>query len=319
MRVRSVTTFVTLGIVAALTVAAPASAHSGRELSTSLTGAAEVPGPGDPDGVGTASLRFDHGFRGICFEIHVAGIALPATAAHIHLGSSGVAGPVVVTLIPPDASGNVTGCVSASRDLIKTIAKHPSDYYVNVHTTDYPNGAVRGQLGKGSDHHTDEGEGDQILRARLSGPSEVPGPGDPDGRGEAVIAVIPAQNEICFILVADHITLPAIAAHIHQGQGGVAGPVVVTLTPPGGTGTSAGCIGGLSNSLLTAILANPGNYYVNVHTTDYPNGAIRGQLSGNGNGQGCGDDDGDDRSVRAAPRRDGGGGCGDDDDQGEDD
>jgi len=302
MRVRSATTFVTLGIVAALTVAAPASAHSGRELSTSLAGAAEVPGPGDPDGVGTASLRFDHGFRGICFEIHVAGIALPATAAHIHLGSSGGAGPVVVTLIPPDASGNVTGCVSASRDLIKTIAKHPSDYYVNVHTTDYPNGAVRGQLGKGSDHHTDEGEVDQILRARLSGPSEVPGPGDPDGRGEAVIAVI-----------------PAIAAHIHQGQGGVAGPVVVTLTPPGGTGTSAGCIGGLSNSLLTAILANPGNYYVNVHTTDYPNGAIRGQLSGNGNGQGCGDDDGDDRSVRAAPRRDGGGGCGDDDDQGEDD
>ena len=63
----------------------------------------------------------------------------------------------------------------------------------------------------------------------------------------------------------------------------------------------------------------PRNYYVNVHTTDYPNGAIRGQLSGNGNGQGCGDDDGDDRSVRAAPRRDGGGGCGDDDDQGEDD
>ena len=89
MRVRSVITFVTLGIVAALTVAAPASAHRGRELSTSLTGAAEVPGPGDPDGVGTASLRFDHGFRGICFEIHVAGIALPATAAHIHLGIVG--------------------------------------------------------------------------------------------------------------------------------------------------------------------------------------------------------------------------------------
>jgi len=221
-----------------------------------------------------------------------------------------------VTLIPPDASGNVTGCLSASRDLIKTIAKHPSDYYVNVHTTDYPNGAVRGQLGKGSGHDSDEG--DQVLRARLSGPSEVPGPGDPDGSGEAVITVIPAQNEICFILVADHITLPAIAAHIHQGQGGVAGPVVVTLTPPGGTGTSAGCIGGLSNTLLTSLLANPGNYYVNVHTTDYPNGAIRGQLSGNGNGQGCGDDDGDDRSVRAAPRRDGGGGCGDDD-QGDDD
>ena len=311
MRVRSVTTFVILGIVASLTLVAPASAHRGRELSTNLTGAAEVPGPGDPDGSGTASLRFEHGFRGICFEIHVAGIVLPATAAHIHQGSSGVAGPVVVTLIPPDASGNVTGCVSAPRDLIKTIAKHPSDYYVNVHTTDLPNGALRGQLGKGSDHHADEG--DQILRARLSGPNEIPGPGDPDGRGDAIIAVMPEQNEICFILVAGRITLPAIAAHIHQGQGSVAGPVVVTLTPPGGTGTSAGCIGGLSSALLTALLANPGDYYVNVHTTDYPNGAIRGQLSGNDSGQGCDDDEGDDLSVRAASRRDGGGGCGDDD------
>ena len=177
MRVRSVTTIVVLGIVSALMVSAPASAHRGHALSTNLTGAAEVPGPGDPDGFGTSSLTFENGFRGICFQIHVAGIALPATAAHIHQGSSGVAGPVVVTLIPPDAGGNATGCVSASRDLIKTIAKHPSDYYVNVHTTDYPNGAVRGQLGKGSDHHADET--DQILRARLSGPNEVPGSGRP--------------------------------------------------------------------------------------------------------------------------------------------
>ena len=92
MRVRSVTTFVILGIVSALMVSAPASAHRGRELSTSLTGAAEVPGPGDPDGFGTASLRFENGFRAICFEIHVGGIALPALAAHIHQGSSGVAG-----------------------------------------------------------------------------------------------------------------------------------------------------------------------------------------------------------------------------------
>jgi hypothetical protein len=38
------------------------------------------------------------------------------------------------------------GCVSAARDLIKTIRMNPSNYYVNVHTTDFPDGAIRGQL-----------------------------------------------------------------------------------------------------------------------------------------------------------------------------
>src|SRR6185503_2303812 len=73
-------------------------------------------------------------------------ITLPATAAHIHQGSVGIAGPIVVTLTPPNASGLSAGCVSASKETVKAISKAPSNYYVNVHTSDFPNGAVRGQL-----------------------------------------------------------------------------------------------------------------------------------------------------------------------------
>ncbi len=118
----------------------------GRPLTATLTGAAEVPGPGDPDGRGTATIRLNQGQGKVCFALTASSITLPAAAAHIHVGGSTVAGPVVVGLTAPDATGVSAGCVSASRELITAIRKNPSNYYVNVHTSDYPAGAIRGQL-----------------------------------------------------------------------------------------------------------------------------------------------------------------------------
>ena len=71
-----------------LAVVAPVVA-GGRPLSTTLSGAAEVPGRGDPDGSGTATLTLNHGQGEVCFELTVSGIA-PATAAHIHFAPAGV-------------------------------------------------------------------------------------------------------------------------------------------------------------------------------------------------------------------------------------
>jgi len=133
-------------ILLAVLALASIAADGGRKFTTTLTGAAEVPGPGDPDGSGTARLSLNPGQGEVCFELTVSGIA-PATAAHIHVGPVGVAGPVVVGLVPP-TSGSSSGCVSADRDLIKAIIQNPEEYYVNVHNADYPPGAVRGQLSK---------------------------------------------------------------------------------------------------------------------------------------------------------------------------
>ena len=123
-------------------------ADGGRKFTTTLTGAAEAPGPGDPDGSGTARLRLNPGQGEVCFELTVSNIALPATGAHIHDAPAGVPGPVVIPLTPPDASGSSSGCVSADRELIKDIVQNPEEYYVNVHSTEFPAGAVRGQLSK---------------------------------------------------------------------------------------------------------------------------------------------------------------------------
>lgn len=137
-------------IVILLTVLALATmgADSGRKFTTTLTGAAEVPGPGDPDGSGTATIRLNPGTGQVCWEIQVSGITLPASAAHIHEAPVGVAGPVDVGLSAPDANGFASGCRSVDRDEIMEIILEPEEYYVNVHNSNYPAGALRGQLSR---------------------------------------------------------------------------------------------------------------------------------------------------------------------------
>jgi CHRD domain-containing protein len=139
-------------LAVALAVVSPAGAGSGgRPLSTTLTGAEEVPGPGDSDATGQADLRLNQGKERVCFDVSWAGIDGQVFAGHIHVGPPGVAGPIVVTLFSGSFAGTdaVSDCVTnVDRDLIKAIRKDPSGYYVNVHSTpNFPNGAVRGQLG----------------------------------------------------------------------------------------------------------------------------------------------------------------------------
>lgn len=129
-----------------ISVVAQHDTHGGRPLTTTLSGAAEVPGPGDTDGSGTATITLNPGQNQVCFELTVSNIA-PATAAHIHVGPSDKAGPVVVGLTAP-TNGSSKGCVSLDQEKIKAIIKTPAAYYVNVHNAEFPNGAVRGQLSK---------------------------------------------------------------------------------------------------------------------------------------------------------------------------
>ena len=116
-------------------------------LVAALVGDAEVPGPGDATGLGVAGLTLDPTLRTVCYSLHVVNIA-PATAAHIHQGAVGVAGSVVVPLGAP-SSGDANGCVeNLDPELILRIQQNPAGYYVNVHNAAFPDGAIRGQLGR---------------------------------------------------------------------------------------------------------------------------------------------------------------------------
>ena len=136
---------VSASLTGAPAVAQPV-AQGGRPFTAALTGAAEAPGPGDPDGSGTVKITLNPGQERICYEMSVTGVD-GITAAHIHEAPVGEPGPVVVPLF---TSGfDEEDCIEdLSRELIRDIIMNPQDYYVNVHSTANPAGAIRGQLSR---------------------------------------------------------------------------------------------------------------------------------------------------------------------------
>lgn len=115
------------------------------------------------------------------------------------------------------------------------------------------------------------------LFANLNGAKEVPGPGDADGRGAAIVSLYPRLGRVCAKISVTNIETP-MAAHIHAGTFDVAGPVVVDLT--GSVTGGANCVDGVDPALIRDIRQRPRHYYVNVHNAPFPGGAIRGQLRG---------------------------------------
>jgi hypothetical protein len=147
---------------AATALAVPVAANASTAASShigivGLTGAQEVPGPGDADG--RALFVYATGRDRLCYALVVNGIA-PATLSHIHSGARGVAGPIVIGLQAP-TNGASAGCITAvaddqqtpenammtlTRTELRSIVANPAAFYTNVHNADHPAGAIRGQL-----------------------------------------------------------------------------------------------------------------------------------------------------------------------------
>jgi len=123
-----------------------------------------------------------------------------------------------------------------------------------------------------------------VFQAVLTGDAEVPGPGDADAIGHAVIMTEPASDRICWVVSWNRVDGTVFASHIHgPAPSGVAAGVVLPLFVGqafGSTGINQGCVSSPDLSgLIDAIVANPQLYYVNVHSLpSFPGGAIRGQL-----------------------------------------
>src|SRR5215210_1280191 len=95
-------------------------------LQTELSGAEEAPGPGDPDGSGSATIIVIPPDT-ICYVLTAENIA-PATAAHIHEAPPGEPGPVVVPLDNPPTFGASGGCTQADPEVVSGIQENPEEY-----------------------------------------------------------------------------------------------------------------------------------------------------------------------------------------------
>ncbi|UTW12871.1 CHRD domain-containing protein [Marinobacterium rhizophilum] len=134
------------------------------------------------------------------------------------------------------------------------------------------------------------GHTNTLLTASLSGDQEVGAMGDADGKGEALVFGVDGDSQtLCYALQVSGIDMVPVdsgmAAHIHHGKQGSNGPVIANLAGPE-DGNAADCVSEYEKGkfpthetgMVERILANPGDFYINVHNPSYPGGAIRGQL-----------------------------------------
>jgi hypothetical protein len=269
-----------------LAPAASASSSHARVhfLVAAMSGANEVNAAGgnagDLDGRAVEVLRIQGDQA--CFATRWANISAPV-AHHIHVGAAGVNGAIQVpffgTAIPATINA-IAGCVTADATLLQTIVAKPTGFYVNLHTADFPAGATRGQL------HTLRLPVSLTLfvlqRGRfneaLSGANEVPA-ADPDGAAVATTSLNSDTGAVRFSEAWRNLG-PVVASHIHSGVVGVSGPIVVPFfggALPAGTFAIAGSTT-VAPAVAQGINANPTGFYANIHTTEFPPGAVRGQL-----------------------------------------
>jgi hypothetical protein len=275
-------------------VAVPAAALAPKGpvyLGADLTGAQEVPvsgGPaaGSPIGEGTALVKVD-GDK-VSFKLTWTGISTP-TLGHIHQGPTGANGPVVVPLFAtpmPDTVDAANGEVTVTDSALATqLSTQPAGFYVNLHSKEFPGGALRGQLKAVDGHQDDMRAWDHKgqLQSADTGANEVPvadGPksGDPDGQAVATVDFRDGSLDYSFVWTG--IGEPT-AGHIHWGPAGQNGEVRVPLfgtEVPANISAVSGTVPTVAPDLISAIKSNPGTFYTNLHTAEFPGGAVRGQL-----------------------------------------
>ena len=255
--------------LAAVGGAAARSQATTIRIAANMTAANETPTPkGDVSGAhGTFTATLTKSATGaeMSWRLEFSGLSGNAIAAHVHVAARGVAGPVRVPLCAPCTSG-MTGTSPVDATVLDAIQTDRA--YVNVHTPTNPAGEIRDQVSIVASVKT-------TLRA---GP-ERPKPKGKVGRARGTFTATVTKNGtsavIAWRLTFRKLSGRAIAAHIHSGARGKAGPVIVPLCAPCKSGAHGRVT--VNASVLTALEA--GRTYVNVHTPKNPNGEIRGQLA----------------------------------------
>jgi CHRD domain len=244
-----------------------------------MSGAQEVPAVvTTATGQGTAVISADGST--ITYIVTYSGLSGSVNAAHIHTGATGVAGGVILPLVPGPSPmvGTLTAANFTASGPVTTYAEavaaiRAGTTYFNLHTTANPGGEIRGQILAAGDAYF----------ADLNGHQENPDVATAaTGTGIAVISA--DASTVTYLVTFTGLSGTVNAAHIHTGavgsNGGVILPLVPGTSPMTGTLTSANfAASGPVTTFAEAIAAiRAGTTYYNLHTTANPGGEIRGQI-----------------------------------------
>jgi hypothetical protein len=261
------------GLALALALAAVGGAAARSHANTiriaaGMVAANETPTPkgdvGSARGTFTATLTKSGTGAELSWRLEFSNLTGNAIAAHIHVAARGVAGPVRVPLCAPCTSG-VTGTATINADVLDAILNDRA--YVNVHTPTNPAGEIRDQVSIVASVKT-------TLRASQERPKPKGKLARAKGTFTATVSRSGTTGVITWRLTFSKLSGRAIAAHIHSGARGKAGPVIVPLCAPCRSGAHGRAT--VDGSVLDAL--GSGRTYVNVHTKKNPAGEIRGQL-----------------------------------------
>lgn len=229
--------------------------------------------------------------------------AVDITGLHIHNGPAGVNAGVVIGTdlsarepIAGAATGRIIKWVparaGAALDALRGLFTNPAGYYVNYHTSVNAGGAARGQLMP---------TGLVTFPLSMTTEQEVPSPTGLTASALANVRIHSTRNQsgrvtgATVVFDANHQfpdTTEFVGFHIHRAPAGTPGGVVIdsglsgtaSVTNPGlGNITRVINIDANNPTALTAVndlLANPGGFYLNLHTRQFAGGAIRAQLGG---------------------------------------
>ncbi len=257
-----------LAVMALMSSTTFANHLSGNMLFSALfSGDQEVPVV-ETDATGVGGFFINASMDTLCISITVNGLSGPITGAHIHSGMMGENGDVLVNFTD-DVDGNSIQATVTGDDLSPELieAMLNGGLYFNIHTDENPGGEIRGQILL---------ETDVAYTAMLDAEQETEDV-DSEGTGLATFNLSKSGMEVNYRVVLDGLTEPAMMAHLHMAPAGTNGDVVVNLSD----GIDGNVISGSFDptefdGLLEAM--NAGEIYINVHTTNFPAGEVRGQL-----------------------------------------
>jgi hypothetical protein len=254
--------------LAAVGGAAARSQANTLRIEADMVAANETPTPkgdvGNAHGTFAATLTKSGTGGQLSWRLEFTGLTGNAIAAHIHVGAAGVAGPVRVPLCAPCTSG-VSGTATITAEVLDAIMTGRA--YVNVHTPTNPAGEIRDQVAAVASIKT-------TLRASQERPKPKGKLAKAKGTFTATVSRTGTSGTITWRLTFSKLSGRAIAAHIHSGARGKAGPVIVPLCAPCRSGARGKAT--VDASVLDAL--ESGKTYVNVHTRKNPAGEIRGQI-----------------------------------------